>query len=303
MDYIMRKPRSKWEQRKERILNTWNVFKERRIGLVGIAILVIFIVMAFASFLPPLIDEMYLPLSGSDPDIIGMTSPSLRHPLGTDFGGRDVFSQLLEGCRWALIIGVTAAAASTTLSTVVGLVSGYYGGIVDALLQRTAETIMALPWFALIVLIGSVLRGIGIWNIVVLISILGWPGASKIIRAQVLSLRERPYIESARVSGASNFRIVFRHIAPNVLPLAFLYMAFGVTYAILVEAALSFIGMGDPNIMTWGMMIHWCYTSGYAFNAPFWVIPPGLCISLLSLSFYLIGIGAERIVNPRLRKR
>jgi len=303
MSIVMHKPKTKWQKRKEMIQNTWKLFKETKVGLVGVSILIIFLVMAFASFIPPILDEMYIPLYGSDPDIIGVTTPSLRHPLGTDFAGRDIFSQLLEGAKWAFIIGISAAVCSVVLSVVVGLISGYYGGVVDSLLQRTAETIMALPGFAVVVVVGSILRGIGIWSIVILISLFAWPYASKVIRAQVLSLRERPYIESARVSGASNFRIIFRHIAPNVLPLTFLYMAFSVANAILVEAALSFLGMGDPNIVSWGMMIHWCFQTGHTYTAPFWLVPPGLSISLLSLGFYLIGIGTEQIINPRLRKR
>lgn len=295
--------KTKWNQRKMWILNTWGLFKETKVGLVGIAILVFFAVIAVASFIPPLNDDMYIPLYGNDPEIIGISEPSLRHPLGTDYFGRDLLSQLLEGAKWALIVGTTAAVASVFLGTVIGLISGYYRGIVDTLLQRTADIVMTLPAFAIIVVIGSVLRGISIWNIVILIAILGWPGTSKVIRSQVLSLRERPFIESARVSGASNFRIVFRHIAPNVLPLSFLYMAFGVTGAILVEAALSFIGMGDPSTVSWGMMLQWCRASGFAFQAPFWMIPPGVCITLLALAFYLIGVGTEQIINPKLRKR
>lgn len=299
----MKKPKTKWQKRKERIRNTWRLFKETKVGLIGIGILLFFAIMAFASFIPPRIDEMYVPLYGADPDIITISSPSLKHFLGTDSMGRDLFSQLLEGSKWALIIGVTAATVSVVLSTVVGLVSGYYGGVVDVLLQRTAEVVMTLPGFPLIVIIGSLLRGVSIWNIVVLISLLGWPGASKVIRAQVLSLKERPFIDSARISGASNFRIVFRHIAPNILPLSFLYMTFGVTGAILMEAALSFIGLGDPTTVSWGMMLQWCYRSGFIYKAPFWVLPPGLCITLLALAFYLIGMGTEQIINPRLRKR
>jgi len=299
----LRKPKTKWQKRKERIRNTWRLFKETKVGLIGIGILLFFTIMAFSSFIPPRIDEMYIPLYGADPDIITISSPSLKHFLGTDSMGRDLFSQLLEGSKWALIIGVTAATVSVVLSTVVGLVSGYYGGVVDVLLQRTAEVVMTLPGFPLIVIIGSLLRGVSIWNIVVLISLLGWPGASKVIRAQVLSLKERPFIDSARVCGASNFRVVFRHIAPNILPLSFLYMTFGVTGAILMEAALSFIGLGDPTTVSWGMMLQWCYRSGFIYKAPFWVLPPGLCITLLALAFYLIGMGTEQIINPRLRKR
>ncbi len=303
IDSRLKRPKTKWQKRKEGIRNTWRLFKETKVGLIGIGILLFFAVMAFASFIPPRIDEMYIPLYGADPDIVTISSPSLKHFLGTDSMGRDLFSQLLEGSKWALIIGVTAATVSVVLSTVVGLVSGYYGGVVDVLLQRTAEVVMTLPGFPLIVIIGSLLRGVSIWNIVVLISLLGWPGASKVIRAQVLSLKERPFIDSARISGASNFRIVFRHIAPNILPLSFLYMTFGVTGAILMEAALSFIGLGDPTTVSWGMMLQWCYRSGFVYKAPFWVLPPGLCITLLALAFYLIGMGTEQIINPRLRKR
>jgi peptide/nickel transport system permease protein len=273
------------------------------VGLIGIALLLVFMMMALLSVLPPRIDDMYNPLYGTDPHIIGVSGPSLSHPLGTDFAGRDILSQILEGAKWALLVGVSAAIASVVVSTVVGLLSGYYGGVIDSILQRMADIIMTLPAFPLIVIIGSILQGMSIWNIVILFCVIGWPGSSKVIRAQVLSLRERPFVDSARVSGASNARIIFRHIAPNILPLAFLYMTFGVTGAILTEASLSFIGMGDPSTVSWGMMLHWCHTTGFTFTAPFWILPPGLCIALLALSFYLIGIGTEQITNPRLRKR
>jgi len=295
--------KTKWQHRRERISSTWNLFKQSRVGILGIIILVIFFFLAFASTIPPQLDDMYIPLTGTDPDIIGFSQPSARHLLGTDSFGRDLFSQLLEGAKWGLIVGITAAAASVIVGTVVGLVSGYFGGVIDTILQRTADIVLTLPSIPLILVIGSALGRMSIWNIVILIGMLGWPGTSKVIRSQVLSLRERPFIESARVSGASDGRIIFRHIAPNVLPLSFLYMTFGVTGAILTEAALSFLGLGDPTTVSWGMMLQWCFTSGYTFRAPFWLLPPGVCITFLALSFYLIGIGTEQIVNPRLRER
>jgi peptide/nickel transport system permease protein len=297
------KPKTRWQQKKVQIENNWKLFRETKYGLIGVVIIVFFVGMGVISFIPPLIDEMYDPLYGIDLDVIGVTHPSLKHPLGTDFMGRDIFSQLLEGSKWALIIGGTAAVCTVTLSTVIGLVSGYYGGIVDSLLQRTADIVMSLPGLAIVLVVGVVSREIGIWNIVILISILGWPGASKVIRSQVLSLRERPYIESARVSGCSNLRIIFKHIAPNVLPISFLYVAFYVRHAILFEAALSFMGMGDTSIVTWGKILSWCFSTRYTFTAPFWIVPPGLCITVLTLAFYLIGVGTEHIINPRLRKR
>jgi peptide/nickel transport system permease protein len=295
--------KTKWQRRRERIGNLWALFKQSKVGVLGIIILVIFFVLAFSSAIPPKIDPMYIPLYGTDPDVAGFSQPSMKHPMGTDFMGRDLFSQLLEGAKWGLIVGITAAAASVIVGTVVGLVSGYFGGVIDTILQRTADIVLTLPSIPLILVIGSALGRLSIWNIVILIGMLGWPGTSKVIRSQVLSLRERPFIESARVSGASDGRIIFRHIAPNVLPLSFLYMTFGVTGAILTEAALSFLGLGDPSTVSWGMMLQWCFTSGYTFRAPFWLLPPGLCITFLALSFYLIGLGTEQIVNPRLRER
>jgi peptide/nickel transport system permease protein len=295
--------KTSWQRRKERFGNLWVLFKQSKVGVLGIVILVIFFILAIASTIPPKIDHMYIPLYGTDPDIIGFSQPSARHPMGTDFMGRDLFSQLLEGAKWGLAVGITAAAASVIVGTVVGLVSGYFGGTIDTLLQRMADIVLTLPSIPLILVIGAALGRLSIWNIVILIGLLGWPSTSKVIRSQVLSLRERPFIESARVSGASDGRIIFRHIAPNVLPLSFLYMTFGVTGAILTEAALSFLGLGDPSTVSWGMMLQWCFTSGYTFKAPFWLLPPGLCITFLALSFYLIGIGTEQIVNPRLRER
>jgi peptide/nickel transport system permease protein len=292
-----------WQKEKEKIADNWELFKKSKVGLLGIVILVIFLVLALVSVIPPLIDDMYIPLYGTDPEITGFSQPALNHPMGTDFMGRDLFSQLLEGAKWALIVGITAAAASVIVGTVVGLVSGYFGGGVDTLLQRTADIVMTLPGIPIILVIGTALGQFSIWNLVVLIALLGWPAASKVIRSQVLSLRERPFIESARVSGASDGRIIFRHIAPNVMPLSFLYMTFGVTNAVLTEAALSFLGLGDPGTVSWGMMLQWCFKSGHTFSAPFWLLPPGLCITLLALSFYLIGIGTQQILNPRLRER
>lgn len=295
--------KTKWQRRKERIGGFWTLFKQSKVGVLGIVILAIFFVLALASTIPPKIDDMYIPLYGVDPEIIGFSQPSSRHLMGTDFMGRDLFSQLLEGAKWGLAVGITAAAASVIVGTVVGLVSGYFGGTIDTLLQRMADIVLTLPSIPLILVIGAALGRLSIWNIVILIGMLGWPSTSKVIRSQVLSLRERPFIESARISGASDGRIIFRHIAPNVLPLSFLYMTFGVTGAILTEAALSFLGLGDPSTVSWGMMLQWCFTSGYTFKAPFWLLPPGLCITFLALSFYLIGIGTEQIVNPRLRER
>jgi peptide/nickel transport system permease protein len=221
--------------------------------------------------------------------------------LGTDNQGRDLYSQWMWGTRVALTVGLLAAFFSISIGVIVGLVAGYSGGKVGSVLMRFTDVILVLPGLPLVIILAAVL-GAGIWNIILVISIVGWPGTARVIRSEVLSLKERPFIDSARVSGASNIRIMFKHIAPNVLPLAFLYMTFAVSGAILTEAALSFIGLGDVNTPSWGQMLQLIQQSN-VLGSWWWLLPPGLGITFLSLAFYLIGRGYEQIVNPRLRQR
>jgi peptide/nickel transport system permease protein len=221
--------------------------------------------------------------------------------LGTDNQGRDLYSQWMWGTRVALTVGLLAAFFSISIGVIVGLVAGYSGGKVDSVLMRFTDVILVLPGLPLVIILAAVL-GAGIWNIILVISIVGWPGTARVIRSEVLSLKERPFIDSARVTGASNIRIMFKHIAPNVLPLAFLYMTFAVSGAILTEAALSFIGLGDVNTPSWGQMLMLIQQSN-VLGSWWWLLPPGLGITFLSLAFYLIGRGYEVIVNPRLRQR
>lgn len=303
------KPTSKYKDKplkrilfSERFLENWIIFKENLLGKIGLTLLIIFAVMATVSFFTPLIDPMYHPMTGVDPQISYSTGPSMRHWLGTDFIGRDILCQLLAGARIAFMVGISAAFMSIFLGTVIGMLAGYAGKTVDTLLMRLADMILVMPTLLVVLILSSLFGQLNIWIIVLLIALFRWPGVSRVIRAQTLSLKQRPFIEAAKVAGASHFRIIFRHILPNVLPLAFLYMTFRVTSAIIIEAALSFLGFGDPGTVSWGMMLQWVWKTGHMFQAPYWLLPPGICISLLTLAFYMLGRAMEEVLDPRLRK-
>jgi len=286
----------------DRLRGGWIIYRQNLLGKIGLSLLVMFALMALCSFIPPLIDTMYQPMTGVDPEITQSTGPSLRHWLGTDFMGRDILSQLLAGARVAFLVGVSAAFMSIVLGTAIGMVAGYMGRFGDTILMRLADMIMVMPTMLVVLMLAALFGQLTIWTIVLIIALFRWPGVSRVIRAQTLSLKHRPFIEAARVAGASHLRIIFRHIMPNVLPLSFLYMTFRVTSAIIIEAALAFLGFGDPSTVSWGMMLQWVWKTGHMFKAPYWLLPPGICISLITLAFYMLGRAMDEVLDPRLRK-
>jgi len=230
-----------------RLLEGWSIYRKSLLGKIGLTLLALFALMALCSFIPPRVDPMYQPMTGVDPEISYSVGPSTRHWLGTDFMGRDILSQLLAGARIAFMVGVSAAFMSVVLGTAIGMIAGYMGRFVDTILMRLADMIMVMPTLLVVLILAALFGQLNIWTIVLIIALFRWPGVSRVIRAQTLSLKHRPFIEAARVAGASHLRIIFRHIMPNVLPLSFLYMTFRVTSAIIIEAALAFLGFGDPG--------------------------------------------------------
>jgi len=285
-----------------RLLEGWSIYRKSLLGKIGLTLLALFALMALCSFIPPRVDPMYQPMTGVDPEISYSVGPSVRHWLGTDFMGRDILSQLLAGARIAFMVGVSAAFMSVVLGTAIGMIAGYMGRFVDTILMRLADMIMVMPTLLVVLILAALFGQLNIWTIVLIIALFRWPGVSRVIRAQTLSLKHRPFIEAARVAGASHLRIIFRHIMPNVLPLSFLYMTFRVTSAIIIEAALAFLGFGDPGTVSWGMMLQWVWKTGHMFKAPYWLLPPGICISLITLSFYMLGRAMDEVLDPRLRK-
>lgn len=237
---------------------------------------------------------------GSDPYINELASPSKDHYFGTTHLGRDIWSQVMYGSRTALMVGLVAAIVVNVLGVTVGLISGYYGGKVDTLLMRVVDIMYGLPLepFAIMLVL---IAGPSLWIIILAIGLLTWRTNARIIRAQVLSIVERPFIKAARVAGASNLRIMGVHIAPNILPLAFLQLAVAIGHAITAEATLSFLGLGPPQVHSWGTILHAARLSGAWRTAWWWVLPPGFFICITVVSVFLISRSLEVLTNPRLR--
>ena len=270
-------------------------------GSVALAFLLVFLAMALigpwaAPYGPfeTIYDQDEMP--------VRLAGPSAQHWLGTTNHGVDVFSQLLWGARIALEVGVLSALGSVLLGTLIGLLAGYFGGLVDEIIMRLTDIAYGIPFlpFALVV-IAIVQPSIGL--IIILVIAFLWRTTARVIRSQVLTLRERPFVLAARAAGLSEFAILFRHVAPNVLPLSFLYVAIGVQAGVMSEAALSFLGFGDPNVMSWGLMLNDAFRAGAMRSAWWWVLPPGICLSILVISTFMVTRAYEELVNPRLRKR
>ena len=221
--------------------------------------------------------------------------------LGTTAEGFDIFSQLVYGSRAALLVGLIAAVFTAGIGTLVGLTAGYYGGKIDDTLMRIVDFLYGMPLLPTVIVLVALL-GPSLWNIIFAIIVLQWRSTARVIRSQALSLRERPFVKAAQVAGASDWHIISRHLAPNVLPLSFLYGAFAIAWAILAEAGVSFIGLGDPDTVSWGTMLQSSRTyAALDFGAWWWFVPPGICIGLVVISGFLIGRGYEEITNPELR--
>jgi ABC-type dipeptide/oligopeptide/nickel transport system permease subunit len=223
--------------------------------------------------------------------------------LGTDNLGRDIFTQLIYGVRVSLYVGFLASLIGVVLGLIVGLVAGYLGRAVDELLMRFSDALLVIPSLPLLIVLIAVL-GASVNNLIILLGLLGWMGFARTVRSQVLSLRERPFIEAAKAAGAGKVHIMTKHILPNVMSLVYVTLATSVPGAVVAEASLSWLGFFDPNVMSWGRMLNAVqFEASGAFDKWWWAVPPGLCIALLATAFILIGYSMDEVLNPRLRAR
>ena len=223
--------------------------------------------------------------------------------LGTDDGGRDLWSQFVYGSRVSLLVGLAAAGIGVAIGLVVGLVAGYIGGAVDEVLMRFNDMILVIPGLPLLIVLVAILSP-SILNITLILGFLGWNGFARIVRSQVLSLRERPFIEAAKASGPGTSHVLVRHIIPNIIALIYVTLALSVPGAILSEAGLSFLGLYDPTVASWGRTINESLSGGTILGSLWWwILPSGFAIAILSLAFILVGYGLDEMFNPKLRRR
>ena len=270
-------------------------------GLVGFFIFIFFVIIAVtADYLAPY-DPMEI-LYNDDGTVKRLQPPSKEHILGTTYMGRDVLSQLIVGSRVAVLVGTISAICVAFIGTNIGLIAGYYGGDTDNLIMRFVDVVYGIPFLPFSLILVAIL-GPGVKNIILAIVLITWRNSSRVIRSQVLSLKNRTFIEAARLSGAGNARIIYKHIAPNVIPLSMVYVSTTMASAIMTESSLSFLGFGDPTQMSWGRILFSCYSSQAMFKAWWWMIPPGIAIAFLVLSGYLMGRAFEELANPKLRER
>lgn len=232
--------------------------------------------------------------------LLRLSGPSAEHWLGTTLLGRDILSQMLWGARPALLVGGITAIGTVVIGTNIGLIAGYFGGRIDTLLMRLTDIFLGLPFLPFIIVVLA-MTGRSLWTIIFAMTIVMWRSSARVIRAQVLSLREMPFVSAARITGASDFGIIYREIAPNVLPLALVNIAFALAWAIITEASIGFLGFSDPDIISWGSIIYDAYASQMMYRAPWWVVPPGIAIMILVTAVYFVGRAYEQVVNPRLR--
>jgi ABC-type dipeptide/oligopeptide/nickel transport system permease subunit len=222
--------------------------------------------------------------------------------LGASHRGWDLFAQLLYGTRISLYLGISVAVFSVAIGLVVGLAAGYFGRIVDEVLMRTTDVLLVLPGLPLLIVLIAIL-GASIDNLIILLGLLGWMGFARMVRSQVLSIRERSYVEAAKAIGAGQFHIVIHHILPSVMSLVYISLATSVPGAVTAEAALSWLGFYDPTRMSWGRMLNEAVVEAGAITSWWWILPPGICISLLAASFILVGYALDEVLNPKLRLR
>ena len=264
--------------------------KNQKLAIAGLTATSLFVLISISVPLFPIPDPFALSFRPFQP-------PSRQHIMGTDNLGRDIFSRVLWGTRASLLVGVLSAGLSAAIGILVGAIAGYFRGWLDDLLSRTIDVFLVMPIFFLLILIVS-LFGSHIFFVILAIGMVTWPRNARLMRAQALSLRSRAYVTAAIGSGASQLRVLFLHVVPNGVSPVIAYAVLLVGTSILVEAGLSFLGLGDPNVISWGQMIR---AGQQSFTTAWWMsFFPGLMLLILVSAINYFGDGLSVVLNPRM---
>ncbi|HSF60370.1 MAG TPA: ABC transporter permease [Gaiellaceae bacterium] len=289
-----------WSRRGRALRVAWTDLRRTRTGIAGLLVLALFALIAI--FAPLIANEEALSAVNAV-DNPRYAAPSEFPPIGTDNLGRPVWDQIVFGARISLLVGLAATAIAMVIGTLVGVCAGFFGGWVDAVLGRLSEWFLVIPFIPLAIVLAAIL-GPSLRNIIFVIGITSWSVTALVIRSQVLTLKQRLYVERSRALGASGAHVMARHILPGVMPLVLANTTLTVPIAILSETTLAFLGLGDPQQISWGSMLDDAFAAG-ALSAEAWwyYVPPGVCVVLVVLSFSLVGRALETILDPRLRDR
>ena len=297
---ITASPRSiRWARRRASAADAWARLRRNRVALGAIAVLAAFVVMALVA---PLVSDRADFNAINTGDNPTNQSPTGQFLFGTDRLGRSMALQVMWGARISLLVGFAATVIMIGIGVIVGLTSGFFGGWVDAVLMRITDWFMVIPFLPLAIVLATILeRGLG--TIVLVIGITSWPSTARLVRSQVLSVRERLYVDRARALGAGRVHIIGRHILPNVTPLILANTTLAVPIAILTETTLSFLGLGDPTQTSWGGLLESVGTTSVKSGHWWQYLPPGVGIVMVVLAFTIIGRALEEVFDPRLRER
>jgi len=266
-------------------------------GILGACMLISVVAIAiFAPWLAPYDPDAKIDVQPEDL----LAPPDAEHLLGRDDASKDVLSQLIYGARVSLTVGFIASFMAMFLGTTVGLISGFFGGRIGNALMRLVDFLLVIPDLPLMLVLIS-LWGRGLWKIILVIGVLGWTNTARLVRSQVLSIKERHFVLRAKALGASHFRTIMQHIFPQVLPLVMAETVLSISGAIIAESSLSFLGLGDPMLISWGMMLNFAFERAISRMAWWFLLPPGFAIVWVSVGLVLIGSTLEEIVNPRLK--
>ncbi len=274
----------------------WSIFRRHRLAMVGMVVMGVLIAVAVAA---PL-------LAPYDPNKISLSAfregPSLAHLLGTDAQGRDVLSRIIFASRISLSVGLVAVAIYVVIGTLLGGVAGYFGGATDSIIMRLADVVLSFPSIIVIITVVSIL-GPSIFNVMLVIGLLGWPPIARLVRGEFLTLRGRDFVIASQSVGASSSRIIFRHILPNATTPIVVNATFGVAQAILLEAGLSFLGLGvQPPTASWGNILNAAQSVTILEEMPWLWLPPGAMIVISVLAINFLGDGLRDALDPRARR-